>query len=272
MAIEMSSLIMRAAPKPPMIFLYSPEGTGKTSIGAYSPSPIFMCFEDGMGDLEAARFPKIIKDYDYILECIEFLGNEEHDFKTLVIDTADHLEPVIWKEACDRNKWANIEAPGYGKGYEAALDVWREFIGALRYLRDHKGMAIVILAHSRINHFDAPDTEPYDHYTPKLHESKGGRGANSLLRELCDAVLFMNRRVSIVKDGKAPANGKADTRNARGVGGNVRFIQTENQPAAIAKRRTGTFLPGTPTRIDLPENPALSWDTLAKHLTYYTGE
>ena len=52
-------------------------------------------------------------------------------YYTVIVDSADWLEPLIWKQACAIHKWGSIEEPGYGKGYVAALDLWRASLGAV---------------------------------------------------------------------------------------------------------------------------------------------
>jgi len=58
---------------------------------------------------------------------------EQHDFATVVIDSVDWLEPLVWAKACRDNGWNSIEDAGYGKGYVAALNLWRQYIDAGRY-------------------------------------------------------------------------------------------------------------------------------------------
>lgn len=270
MAISLDDLVGGSTLKPPIVLLYSPEGKGKTTLGVNSPNPIFMQFEDGLGNLSVTRFPKIIETWDEVVDGIKMLATTEHGLETMVYDTLDHLEPIIRAEACARNQWESIETPGFGKGYVAELEVWREFMSLVKALRDDKNMTQLLLAHAYVHHNTPPDTEPYDQYTPKLHCSKSGAGANTLVRELADAVLFMNTRTTIVRDqGK---NDKKGEGNTRGVGGDARFIQTTGTPSAIAKRRAGVFLKNTPSIINLPMDPDLSWKTLAPHMTYFATQ
>ena len=89
-------------------------------------------------------------------EALDALLNEEHPYRTVVVDSVDWLEPLIWAETARRNCLPSIESPGYGKGYAEALNVWREYIDKLNALRDRKGMAVVQIAHTDIKRFDSP--------------------------------------------------------------------------------------------------------------------
>lgn len=233
--------------KPPRILVYGVHGLGKTSLGASAPMPIFLQTEDGLGTLDVPTFG-LLKSYDEVMQAIGALYNEPHDFRTVVVDSADHLEPLVWAQACKDNGWPNIEQPGYGKGYVAALDLWRVLLDGLNALRDERGMTVLVLAHSTIQKFESPESDPYDRYIPKLH-----KGASALLQEICDCVLFGNYRISTVKS--ESGFGKKVT---RAVGGGDRVLYTQERPAFLAKQR-----------YDMPPSVPLLWDALAEHIPYF---
>jgi hypothetical protein len=266
MAISLASL-RRAGEveQPPRIVIFGVHGVGKTSLAAGAPSPVFIQTEDGIADPRLADIPTfgVLSQYSEVYEAITSLYTEDHSFKTVIIDTLDWLEPIIWREAADRNGWEDIETPGYGKGYMAALDVWREFFGGLTALRNDRGMGIIMLAHAAIKKFEAPDTEPYDRYRIKLHESAAGIGAAPLVQEHVDCVLFVNYVVSITKDKKTPM-GKAADGHARGVGSGQRAVYTAERPAFLAKNRYGMQ-----DMILLPNDPSKAWPTVAAQIPYY---
>ncbi len=226
MAVTLSSVRSGVTMVPPMIMVYGTHGVGKTSFAASAPDPIFIQTEDGLGLIDAHTFG-LLKSFEEVMEAIASLYSEDHTYKTVVLDSADHLENLIWAQVCKDNGWPNIEAPGYGRGYVAALELWRMLIEGLRALRDDRKMTVVVIAHSQIQRFDAPDSEPYDRYSPKLH-----KGASALLQESMDVVLFANYRVSTVKSDTG--FGKKVT---RAVGGGDRVLHTEERPAYLAKQR-----------------------------------
>lgn len=228
--------------------LYAVHGIGKTTLGSEAPGSVFIQTEDGFGLLDPPTMG-IHTTFDQVLESIGSLYNDPHDYKTLVLDTLDDLEQLIWTQACIDNGWANIAAPDYGKGYAAAFDHWKLFQQGMSDLRNDRGMGIILLAHSAIQKFDAPESASYDRYVPKLHKA-----ASEYLQEKMDCVLFANYRVSTVET-KA-GHGKKVT---RGVGGEDRVIYTEERPSHKAKNRFG-----------MPPMIPLSWDSVAKHIPYYT--
>lgn len=266
MAISLASL-KRAGTNltPPTMLFYGVQGIGKTNIAAGAPAPVFVQLEDGIRNKRLADIPTfgLLNTYAEVTEAIGSLVTDEHEFRSVVFDTLDWLEPIIWKETCARNGWGNIEDGAYGKGYIAAMDVWREFLDGCNALKYEKGMTVIFLAHHSVRRFNSPESEPYDRYDIKLHESRQGNGAAPLIKEHVDYILFLNYRVSIVKDGTAAQKKKGEG-NARGVGGGARVVYTEERPAFLAKNRDDM-----PDSIQLPDDPAMAWPTVAQHIPYF---
>lgn len=256
MAYNLASLRRGAENKPPRAMVYGPHGVGKTSLAANAPSAVFLQTEDGLAENDAPTFG-ILRSFDAVMEAISSLYSEPHDFQTVVLDTVDWLEPLVWTEACRRGQWASIEDAGYGKGYIAATDVWREVIDGTNALRDEKGMTVIMLAHADIKRFESPEVDPYDRYQPKLHKL-----ASALVQENVDCVLFNQRMVSTVKIDPKDKNSRV-----RGVGGHQRALYTEERPAFLAKNRYKM-----PAVITLPDDPAAAWGALAAHLPYFNGQ
>lgn len=227
MAISLASLNRLDTPKPPRIVLYGPHGIGKNTFAASAPKPVLINIEDGHpADTPIDAFPKA-SSFAEVMEAFGALYSEDHDFETLIVDSLDWLEPLVWAEVCSRNKWTSIEDAGYGKGYLAAMDVWREYLEAINSLRDDKGMAVIQTAHAQITRFDSPETEPYDRYGIKLHKR-----ASELVQEHADMVLFANWKASVTK-----ADVGFNKKVARGIGAGTRTLYTEERPAFLAKNR-----------------------------------
>jgi hypothetical protein len=176
------------------------------------------------------------------MESLSALYSEPHEFSTVVIDSVDWLEPLVWAKACRDNGWGSIEDAGYGKGYVAALGLWRQYIEGLNALRDDRGMTVVQIAHTDIKRFDSPEHDPYDRYVIKLHSR-----AAALLQEHSDIVLFANYRISTVKSDVG-----FNKKISRAVGSGERVIHTAERPAYLAKNRYG-----------LPDTLPLEWQAFA---------
>lgn len=241
MAISLASLKRCTALAAPRILAHGVAGVGKTTFAAQAERPVFICTEDGLGTLDVPHFP-LARSFDEVMEALAALYSEDHDFGTVVIDSVDWLEPLVWARACRDNGWKSIEDAGYGKGYVAALDLWRQYIDGLNALRDDKGLTIIQIAHTEIKRFDSPEHEPYDRYVIKLHAR-----AAALLQEHSDIVLFANYRISTVKS-DVGFNKKV----TRALGSGERVLYTAERPAFLAKNRYG-----------LPDVLPLSWAAFA---------
>lgn len=208
-----------------------------------SEKPIFIQTEDGLGDIECARFPLAGK-YSDVLETIAVLYQEKHDYKTAVVDSGDWMERLILAQVAQTQLVNNVEEIGYGKGYIFALDLWRDFLAGLDALRRERGMAIIILAHSKIEKFENPETDNYDRYSPRIHKL-----ASALVQEWADEVLFATYRVHTkVKDEGF------DKKTTKGIGSGERIIYTVERPAYVAKNR-----------LSMPDSIPLDWRKYAEH-------
>lgn len=237
--MSLSAIRKKTKLKSPRIILYGGAGLGKTTFGASMNKPIFLLTEDGLGKIEVDHFP-LATTYEEIKGNLQSLVNDDHDYKTLVVDSIDWLEPIIWQKACDDNNWKSIEQPGYGRGYVEVLKYWREYIDLLNRLRDEKGMLVLQIAHNTIKRFESPEIEAYDRHELKLHKK-----ASDLLQEHSDCVFFTNFKMGTVK-----TQGKGGQLTTRAVAGD-RVIYTQERPAFLAKNR-----------YDLPEEMPFDWSVV----------
>lgn len=238
MAVNLASVVRNREIGPPRILLYAPHGLGKTTFGANAPAPIFIPTEDGLGVLEVNHFP-LAKSEGDVIAALGALYEEQHDFQTVVIDSLDWLDNMIW---ADVNATHDEKALAYGKGAVIVAERWRTILDGLNALRNDRGMAVVLLAHCQVKRFDSPETEPYERYQPKLQER-----SSALVQEWADAVLFANFK-TVVKKEEVGFNQKV----TRGITTGERLLYTTERPAFYAKNRYA-----------LPDSLPLSWDALS---------
>lgn len=221
--------------QPQKILVYSVQGLGKSTFGATFEAPIFARTEDGAGALDVPTFPGLVRTFADMEAAITALHGE-HPYKTLVLDSLDWLEPIVYAKQMEAVPYSekgkeikNIEDYGYGKGYAMALDWWRYLMGGFDSLRLNKGMTVVLIAHSEVKRYDSPETDPFDRYGIKLH-----KGAFALWQEWADMVLFCNYKTRIHS---TDVGFQKEVK--RGEGSGERVIYTEERPAYLAKNRWG---------------------------------
>ena len=236
MAINLKSIKKNTELLPPRIMLYGPHGLGKTTFGAGAPNPIFILTEDGLGQIEADHFP-LATTFSQVQEALASLTGD-HDFQTVVIDSLDWLDNLVWEEI---NTKYDAKDLAYGKGAVIAADYWRKVLDTLNVLRS-KGMASILLAHCEIKRFDSPEVEPYERYQPKLQAR-----SSALVQEWCDMVLFTNYK-TLVKTTDVGFNNKV----TRGTSTGERIMHTNERPAYLAKNR-----------YNLPDQLPLDWTIFA---------
>lgn len=240
MAINLANLA-RNSPKAPRIIIHSEPGVGKTTFGACAPEPVFIQTEDGLGNLDVTAFP-LAKTFSEVIEAISSLYSEEHDFKTLIVDSLDWLEPLIWAQVCTDCKVPTIEKLPYGKGYVEALNYWRQFFDGITALRDRRGMMVIMTAHSQIVRVEDPTMPSYDSHDLKLHKR-----AAALAEEFADVILYAAVSTNTVTE-DAGFNNKRMRATTTG----ERVIHTVGQPAFTAKNR-----------FSLPSVLPLNWGAFA---------
>lgn len=225
----------KAAPR--RTLLYGTHGIGKSTFAASSPSPIVLATEDGLDDVGVDRTPVLKKTVDVAKWLIE-LGGGGHDYKTVVIDTLDWLERLIWQAVADEGGKKSIEDYGYGKGYVLAIKRWESLLNMLDSCRT-AGMNVILLSHAKVEKFAPPDTDSYDRWVPDLHKA-----AAAVVEEWCDEVLFATYQVSTIK------GGDGFNSRVRAIGSGDRVVYTSETPTHRAKRR-----------ISLPDQMPLDWAT-----------
>jgi len=230
--------------RPRRVMLYGTHGVGKSTFGAMAEKPIFITTEDGLAEIDCDNFP-LATSYGDVLSALSELYSAEHDYQTVVIDSLDWLERLIFEEVCRKRGVESIEDIGYAKGYTFALTQWREILEGLDALRNDRNMQVILIAHARIEKFENPETESYDRYTPRLNKH-----ASALIQEWCDEVLFATYRIHTKQTDEG-----FNRKRTQGIGTGERILRTTERPAHVAKNR-----------LNLPDELPLDYRVYAAHV------
>ncbi|NKJ03102.1 ATP-binding protein [Rhizobium sp. SG741] len=228
MAISWEELKDTSDTDPPITTIYGGAKLGKTTLASEFPSPYYC--RTGEGERQSAGTPMksfgVSDNYGDVLDQIEFMLEAEHDRRTFVLDALDGLEVFINTEACARNGWADIEEPGFGKGYAAAHAIWLEFIKKVLALKK-AGFYVVLISHVKAKTVPGVTTDSYPRYMLNLRDDAG-----SAVCDASDLIGFLHQRVSIQKEDL----GFKKTAK-RGSGGGEVNIAVQERPGFIAGNR-----------------------------------
>jgi hypothetical protein len=216
--------------QPPRIVIYGTTGIGKTSFADGAPNPVFLCTESGLG-LRAGRKKWDIRSYQDAMQAVSVLYTETHPFQTVVFDTADDFEPMLWRHVCatvpaEKGRICNtITDYGFDKGFRHAAGAWKQLMDGFTALRDHRDMTVIVCAHAKAQTIRSPDADDYQKYALQIDNK-----AELVIRAWADCLFFANYETSLV------TAGRNDERN-RAVGVGRRRLYTEERPAFFAKNR-----------------------------------
>src|SRR5689334_9250930 len=97
--LTLASIVTSGTTGPFRLLVHGVEKVGKSALAARAPSPIFICPEDGLPPevIDTPHFPVPEGGWTWsdVIDAIRALGAGEHPYKTLVIDTADWVEPLL---------------------------------------------------------------------------------------------------------------------------------------------------------------------------------
>ena len=223
---------------PPRTMIYGVDGIGKSTFGAQAPAPIFIPTEDGASRIDVPQFP-LCETWGDVMGALRSLCQEPHDYKTLVLDSADWAQALAHAHVVKQYFGGDQQAfDDYGKGYKVLMQEWLKLLGALDYTRRHTGMEVILIAHAVIKTFHSPTGDDYDHYQSNLGDSQSC-SVWAKTKEWCDIVLFATYAVTVRKADKKDTKGKAV--QVKGEGERV----CHAAPAAswTAKVRAGWMLP-----------------------------
>jgi len=228
--------------RPRRVVFYGVHGIGKSTWAAHAPSPIFLTTEDGLDDIGVDRTP-MIRTLGEFNAAVSDLVTQPHDYRTVVVDSIDWLEQLIWKTVADEKNKDSIDEISYFRGYGFALKHWAFVLSSLEHLRNERNIGVILIAHAKSMKIDPPDGESFNRYEPDLHKTVA-----PLIQEWADEVLFARYKVDAIKKGEGF--------NERTIAiGGERTVYTCESPAHLAKRR-----------IAMPDTIAMDWNVYANHI------
>lgn len=246
------------AQPPPRCIVNAVAGWGKTTLGAFAPSPLIVMAEGEEGYLDllgSGLVPNVpratVTEWQSFLALLDQVIADPGKFRTVVLDALGGFESLCHEHVCKREfngDWGEKGFNAFRRGHEISVREWLVMLQRLDRL-NAKGLTVIGLSHARVKTFNNPLGENFDRYETDLHPKTWG-----VTDKWASMILFGTFDTTVDKVDKVAKKGKA-------TGGKVRIVKTTRTDAYEAKNRYGM-----PPEIVLPEQIDKGYEEIFKHL------
>lgn len=125
------------------LLLYGPPKIGKTALASGFPNTVFAATEKGYKSLKI--YKKDIEDWDMFKDFINDIVKGNHDFRTVVIDTADLLFDKCSQAVCERLGIEHESEAEWGRGWTATKEEFTRTINKLMQSR----YGVIFISHTK---------------------------------------------------------------------------------------------------------------------------
>jgi hypothetical protein len=228
------------------IVIYGVEGIGKSEMASCFPEPIFIDTEGSTDHMDVSRLDTPTS-WPMFMDQIFWISNpENHNFKTLVIDTIDWAERLCSQFICMNGGVNSIGDFSWGKGPVYLADEMGKMLDVLTRVIN-SGINVVVLGHTHIRPVDLPEeTGKFDKYELRLEKKVA-----PLPKEWADAVFFCNFKTLLVGDSDKKKKAK----------GGRRTLFTTHHASYDAKNRYQL-----PQEIDFEGKPESIYESIKDHI------
>lgn len=208
--MNLQSLLSQPKAKSPLITIAGEAGTGKTSLGAEFHNPVFLRIEDGSAALEGkdVALSPVIENIEQVHKFIHLLQTEDHNFKTLVIDSISQLDEIFKAHIMGLEKPGSkgrenfaLCCGGFGNAYTMLAKYHEDFYHLLSDLSAAKGMTIVFISHVVAIKVSPPDQNEYTRYALSVTRT-GNIDCAKVYVNNCDLIGFLKQISYVNEHGK----------------------------------------------------------------------
>lgn len=251
----MALKVVQTKKQPARIVLYGPPKIGKSTLGSHAPAPIYLCAEDGVDNIPVAKIDRgdgkhVPETWNQLLTMAQAVANEEHPYKTFVVDTLNAAVGKAARYVCDTyygGQWVSTKGgrsfSDFAQGWSATAEEIRRLLIACDAIRT-RGMTVLLLAHTGVANIKNPVEGDYQKYQADMDKRVWG-----VISGWADVILRADFEYIVSQKGQGPG---------RAIGSSTRILKTTGSAAEDAGCRVGYELPTDP----IP----MSWAELERHL------
>ena len=206
-------------------------GMGKTTLAATWPNPIVIRAEDGLQSIAVDKRPDafpLLQKVDELWEQLTALVSEDHQYKTLIVDSVTALERLFIQHVIDSDpkkpKSINQAMGGYGAGLSTVASMHQRVRKACGILNERRGMHVIFVAHADTETIELPDQDPYTRYALRL-----GKKSVAPYVDDSDIVGFLKLETFTTGDGE----------RKKAISDGTRVLVTHASAANVSKNRYG---------------------------------
>ena len=222
--------ITKPQDRPIIMTITGDSGLGKTTLACTFPNPIVIRAEDGLQAIPLEQRPDafpVLTSEAQLWEQLMALVKEEHNYKTVVIDSVTALERLFMQSVVDSDpkkpRSINQALGGYGAGLMAVGGLHQRVRKACGLL-NNKGMHVVFVAHADTETIELPDQDPYTRYNMRL-----GKRSIAPYVDDSDIVGFLKLQTFTTGEGE----------KKKAISDGTRLLVTYSTAANVSKNRFG---------------------------------
>jgi hypothetical protein len=169
-------------PEQVKFLVYGESGSGKTVFASSWPGAVFLDLDKGMASVKKQVHRVEINYWEDLTEAVDMLANEEHPFKTVVLDSLNELQHLTMRNVVK-------SFPGIRRSYDslpAMSDYGKmlsDFDNMVRYIRS-LALNVVLIA----------QVAPREYETDPVQPQFTGKATARNLSRMMDVVGFLDKR------------------------------------------------------------------------------
>ena len=210
--------------------IYGEPGMGKTSLAVSFPKVLLLDLEEGLPQDAKRVDQQVIKSAEDLFGWIDALQEQDHSYKTVVIDSLGMVEHFFMEDIKAKHKITDLRDAGWGKAYNELKVYFRTMLDDLTSICREQGMQVILIGHTEVANIDSPLHGSYDKISLGL-----GKTGKKIVEAATDIILFLDEDITTKKEvgdfGKETKRAIGDTKK--------RWLNCSKNPAYTAKNRIG---------------------------------